>query len=706
MSYFWFLLWLISPFIAISENNLLGKKPFSSLDKAQTRPKKQWLEPSHNTHDKALSDKEKGFKPSLISPHQVKKGSAFLAGIYVQMPPGWHSYWSFAGDFGQAPQILFDPLEHVQFRLLPFPTPKRKLFPINKKPAYSFVYEKEFLIPFEVFIEESYPDTSLPLDLNLRWFVCKDVCFPKENKLTLDLKIGSSFKTHSETKKIFDFYKPLFPQSLHLESHYVNRDSYQILHFAFKEKEIQCVDVFPLKAMDFSTTKPSFLKGQPYSCSFQVKKSHSPPPYLSGLLLYSQKGETRSTLFQSHKRQGLIFWFALMAFIGGLLLNIMPCVLPIIFLKFYSIFEFKSLQPKKILFLNLSYVFGILSSFLLLAFVVFFSKQAGESLGWGFHLQSPVFVLFLAFLFVFMAFCFLDKVSFPSVKAPLLFKSQKAFPHFLTGVLSTTSASPCTVPFMASAVGFAFSRSYIEVFVIFLFLGLGLSTPYLILSFFPGFLKYVPRPGHWTEKFKHWLSLPLFLTALWLIWILYLQVDFKLFLLSLTIFPLLWLWIFLQNFVSSYPTKRILNFIFAFLAIVFFIGQSLFFREGKALKPVRPPAQKSLNWNDFEKEKILFDKQTGKNILVVFGAEWCLTCKLNERIFHSQEFKKWTQKNQIHLYYGDWTSQNPEMTQFLESYGQAGVPFYIFFQGEEKFFIFPTLLFKDSFLKDLKRLSQ
>ena len=643
----------------------------------------------------------------LISSHSpAQKSKAFLLGLRIKIPNGWHSYWSFAGDFGQAPKITFQSIKNVQIRALPFPAPQRKAFFMDKKPAYSFIYEKELLIPYEIFIRENYFSDQINFLVDFEVFICKDLCLSQSAKLKLNLKLASSFKTNVKTKKVFDFWLDELPKSSELTSHFKTKDQKQMIHFSFK-KEIKCLDIFPSTKLDFLSSKPVLIHQGPNSCSFQVEKAHSNLQKISGLLLYSQNGEAGSFLFQSDQHKGLsLLWFILMAFLGGLILNIMPCVLPIIFLKFYHILELKNLPARKVLFLNLSYSIGVIISFLFLALFIFISKQTGESLGWGFHLQSPVFITFLAFLFTLIALYLLDLISFPFPRASLLFKDDKLLSHFMTGILSTTAASPCTVPFMAGAVAFAFSRTYMEIFIIFFFLGLGLSFPYLILSFFSRALKYIPTPGPWTNTIKKLFSIPLFLTSLWLIYILYLQVSLKIFLFSLTVFPMLWCWLAVQKLIAKPVIKKIITVVCIGFVLFVFIFQKHFqntVKQDSTLKKVT--VMRDLNWTGFNEDQILFDKQNEKNIFIAFGAEWCLTCKFNERVFQKNKFKQIVRQNQIQLYYGDWTNKTDEITKFLESYNGQGVPFYIFFKGEEKLFIFSTLLIEKPFLKKLKQLS-
>ena len=676
-----------------------------NIKESQSQQTSGNIQKNQNSH---LQFIEGGFELELISQYiQVKKESDFLVGLRIKIPKGWHSYWSFAGDFGQAPKVQWKQIRNVRIESLPFPVPERKKVSINEQESYSFIYEKELFIPFKVLIEEDYDKDHLPLSMNLQWFVCKDICLSKENQLELNLKLRNIFEENKKAQPAFYFWDSFFPKEIDLQSYFQVKDKKLIVHFSFEE-EIQCRDLFPKKKEDFSTTPPVLLSQNVNSCIFQVNRSSSDLPKISGLLLYSKGGQSQSAEFSSYRHKNLaLLWFAFLAFLGGLILNVMPCVLPVIFLKMYNTLEWKHLPARKILLLNLSYVFGIIISFLCLAFIIFISKQTGESLGWGFHLQSPAFVTFLSLLFTLMAFYLLNVVSFSVPKVQLFFKDEKIVSHFMTGVLSTTAASPCTVPFMTSAVGFAFSRSSLEIFVIFFFLGLGLSFPYLVLSFFPKALKHIPSPGRWTEVLKKILSIPLFLTVLWLLWILYLQVEFKLFLFSLGVFPLLLLWLFLQKAFQKAITGKILNFIFICLVIGFFVLQQSVhssFQKDNVIQNKKSSNQ-GLNWTIFHQDKLLFDKQAGKNIFLAFGAEWCLTCKLNERIFETLEFKQLVKDRGLALYYGDWTAKNNEITKFLQSYGQQGVPFYVFFKGEEKAFIFPTLLFKESFFQKLKELS-
>lgn len=656
------------------------------------------------------------YKAKLVTPFtQLKKGEKNQVGLWIHIQPDWYTYWFYAGDYGKTLKAKWKLPKGISITEPSYPLPQRQTYKIGNQASASFVYKKEVLILFDLLIDKDYPHKQASISLDLELFVCKDICISKHSNPSIEIEITTAPLT--ERPFYFDLFKKWQKKQakkIKLKSDFKQQDDNFLINFYF-DNYVKCLDVFPISRQDFSTQKAVLLNQTEKSCSFKLKKNESSLPVLSGLLVYEQGSKTSSSFFKSHKKQTLgILWFILMAFLGGLILNIMPCVLPIIFLKFYNTLELAHVSKAQAMLLNLSYVFGVISSFLILAVLILLFKQSGESVGWGFHLQSPLFVISLCLLFFFMAFYLLNLFTIPTPTASLNFKNKKVFPHFLTGVMSTTAASPCTVPFMASAVGFAFSRSFVEVFIIFFFLGFGLSFPYVVLSFFPHWLKYIPTPKKWMNKIKSLLSIPLFLTILWFLFIVYQQLEFYIFILSLCVFPAAGLLIVIQNFTPKYlyRIKKIASvfvfvLIFAILLSTWYLNK-VFNENDLAYK--QSTTQRSsiyskggLSWYIFSKKQIEESRKKGDKILVVIGAEWCLTCKLNERVFYDRKIIQFLKENKISLYYGDWTNRDPLITKFLESYGQKGIPFYLIYNREMEAKILPTLLFKKRFLKDLNQ---
>lgn len=634
----------------------------------------------------------------LISPFKaVKKGEKIPLGFFFHLNPGWHTYWSYEGETGKPLKVTWEPPEGSKVTPLPWPVPHRyeNLIGENKK-AYSFIYEREVLIPFLLQIPENHEKNNITLKAHLEWLLCKDVCLSQEKNLSLSLKIQDKPLVSKETQKLFHKWKDRSPLKTVMESDFKRKGLKNIIHF---KNPKACIDIYPHQPEDFSPAPPTLIKKKT-GCAFEVLPGSSKLPQISGLLLYkTNEGKVRGANFVSREKAPFsLLFFALLAFIGGLILNIMPCVLPVIFLKLYNTLELKGQTARSFLSLNLSYTAGVISSFLALAFFIFISKTAGESIGWGFHLQSPVFVTLLALLFLIMGFYLLGWISLPLPRTSLNFKDEKPLSHFLTGILSTTAASPCTVPFMASAVGFAFSRSYMEIFVIFFFLGLGLSFPYLLLSFFPGLLSHLPGPGKWMERLKVFFAFPLFATVLWLFYLLFFQLNKKTFLITVILLLLAVLSLLAQKLFKNRGFK------YVFLTFLIGMGTTVIFQKTEQSSPVqkKAPYPESLNVKSFSPNDIFTERQKGKNIFIAFGAEWCLTCKFNERIFHKKPVTDFFKTHSIQFYYGDWTNKNPVITKFLEKYGYKGVPFYIFFKGSERVVIFSSFLTLSSFLKKLQ----
>ncbi|MCY4512973.1 MAG: protein-disulfide reductase DsbD family protein [Bdellovibrionales bacterium] len=638
----------------------------------------------------------------LISPYtHVKPDESFPIGVWIQLKPGWHTYWKHAGSVGVSPKIHFDLPDGVSLKHLPWPIPKRLSLKTEKNSLYSFIYDNEVLLPFEVTVSQGYSHLELPIRLNMEWAVCKEVCSIKKDSYLLTLTMDNSFKFHSKNQQLFHQIK-LNPSSDLLKSEFIRQNQSLILNFKFKNP-VECLDVFPKNHEDFTEDPPQVLKAETRSCSFQVKSSSSLLHKVSGLITYKKQDQILSAEFTALERKlfGLAL-FALFAFLGGLLLNFMPCVLPIIFLKLYNTLELIEKSPKKILWLNITYSAGVIISFWILAFSILAFKSAGQAVGWGFHLQSPLFVTLLALLFTLIGFYLLNLFTLPLPKAVLNVKGEKFFDHFITGVLSTTAASPCTVPFMASAVGFAFSRSYLEIFVIFSFLGLGLSSPYLFISFVPHWFQKLPPPGRKMQLIKSVLAFPLFIVTVWLMYLLSFQLSTRSFFLTLMIFPFIGLYIWSAKSLNRSIVKNIaLGLMSLLIAVLIAFQEKRPSLSEKAAEQTLSLSNPS-SWKKFSLKQISEDRSRGHNVLVALGAEWCLTCKTNEQVFKNEKIKDFLKSNKVQLYYGDWTNGGREITEFLKSYNSWGVPFYVFYRGKEKTVLLPEILLPAPLLKKLQ----
>ena len=245
------------------------------------------------------------FPIELISPYsQIPRGEFFLVGLRISLPKDWNTYWSFSGDSGVPPLIHWAKIEDINIQALPFPRPERKPFSyddFNETIFYTFIYENELLIPFKVFVSEEYEGKTLSLSLDISWGVCKDICVPLFNQLSLELKLADVFKENSESKKVFDSWKAFFPKAPNFKSYAKGVNENLIFSFVFEEETL-CLDIFPKEREHFSTSPPVLIdRHDSKSCSFRVKKAESNISDISGLLIYFQNGQKESSIFEFSK---------------------------------------------------------------------------------------------------------------------------------------------------------------------------------------------------------------------------------------------------------------------------------------------------------------------------------------------------------------------------------------------------------------------
>jgi thiol:disulfide interchange protein DsbD len=363
------------------------------------------------------------------------------------------------------------------------------------------------------------------------------------------------------------------------------------------------------------------------------------------------------------------------ALIGGLILNVMPCVLPVISLKIFGFVSEAGESPQKAFRLSMAFALGILVCFAVLALVVVLVRATGAQVGWGFQFQDARFIVFiscLVFAFALNLFGVYElSVSARATQGLARLASGQGYGSaFFQGVFATILATPCTAPFLGTASAFAFAQPPWITFLVFMVVGLGMALPYLILAIKPEWLRFLPRPGNWMVRVRQFMGFVLIGTLLWLIWILgqmkgvdaIVQLGAALLLISI----LAWIKGCFWNPVST-ARSRILAAAAMCVAILFAAGGYSF---------VTRPSQ--LVWQQFSKDSLEKALASGRPVFVDFTADWCLTCKTNERfaIDTPQVRKAFSKQNTI-LLRADWTKGDPEITEILKSHGRAGVPMYL-----------------------------
>ncbi|MFZ8864486.1 MAG: thioredoxin family protein [Rickettsiales bacterium] len=379
------------------------------------------------------------------------------------------------------------------------------------------------------------------------------------------------------------------------------------------------------------------------------------------------------------------FYILLFALLAGFILNFMPCVLPVIFLKIYHILEQPKDQRKDIIFSSFATILGIVFAFLLLAILAIAFKLIGVSLGWGMHFQEPLFITFLAIIIT--IFC-CNIFGLFTIKLPNLFvtkldhatrQQENFFKHFTTGILATILATPCSAPFLGTALGFALSGSAWDILLIFMALALGFALPYFILIIRPNLLKLMPKAGIWMLKLKYLMGILLIITIFWLIYILYMQTN--IIIISVFAFALLSLTLFLKFKVTI---VNLLNLFFYRLLIILIVILALFLPITHKESQHQPEFKENF-WLDFKQVNIaelVADKQI---VFVNVTADWCITCKFNEvRLLNRPVFREYVKNNNIIAVKADYTNSDAEIKLLLNSVGRYAVPTYIIFSQQNK----------------------
>ena len=613
---------------------------------------------------------------SLIKDHSdFVPGTSINIGLKVSMDKGWHTYWRNPGDSGGPIEIDWNLPKGFSISDIKWPLPEKIEYP----PLMTYGYEDFVIYPMVLSIPADYSDDYFEMNADI--LICADVCIPESGK------ISSNLLDIESDSLIYEWLESVPSKSLPITTS-LNDNNLEI-KFTF-EKEIKEIYFFPDEnnSIDYSSKQNFYKKDDGYFLS--IKLFNDEFQNVSGVLDIDGTGYNVSNgKFEDFNEEGLSLITALIfALIGGLILNLMPCVFPVISLKVLSFVSMGGSSPRKIRNHALVFTVGVIASFMLIALTIVLLKQAGNFVGWGFQLQSPLIVGLLSLVMVFISLVLITDNSFGESLTKLgnIGGSENGYySSFLTGLLAVVVASPCTAPFMGAALGYALIQPTGETVPIFLSLSLGFSLPYLLLAANPKLIDFLPKPGDWMVTLKEFFAFPMLATALWLLWVFSLQVNQ-----ILVIFLLIgWLLLALNFWIFQKDYKKINKVIFLGISIfsmIYFLPET---EEIETEKNIIIGS--ATEWYEGIEDDL---RNKNQPYFINFTAAWCITCQSNEiTAFSKDGFKSLLEEKNIEYIKADWTNRNDAITRSLKKYGRSGVPFYVYWEpGFENPKILPAIL--------------
>ncbi len=616
----------------------------------------------------------------------------------IKLARDWHTYWRDPGDVGLALSLLrANDAENIKSLTINWPFPKRRIDNMGGQNYLSHIYENRVLFPLTVKQKQENFDAKLSFAIQMS--VCHNICIPISGILTRSMT--ANYVASEQIRADFANAMAAVPREILLFEADLNvwreeNANGEVIALLISGKEKNVQEIFLEKensAAEIGFYAPQknaekwrfpLITPQKYSNNFpRIRASLQSdngelfttiiPPDAWQILEKKSSGLENNSENAPLKMGRFFLLMLISAFLGGVILNAMPCVLPVLSMKLLHVLKHSGASRKNIGRAFFASALGIWLAFIFLGFLVAALRQAGISVGWGFHFQSPIFVMGLGVILLFFALALLDWVDLilPNWLVQKLAvqgeKETSFIGHMASGVLATALATPCTAPLVGSAVAFAFSQPLLPLLLILFTMGLGLSAPYVLVAIYPQAISWLPKPGKWMLYFKTIMGAGLLLTALWLLWILRQQIS-----------PIaLGIWCSLLVIVAALLRLRLLRFS-AIILFVILLGFAFALVNSTNHFSRNSAAVEKNAWQDFEESLLEKHVADGKIVFVDITADWCLTCLFNKQtVLNRNPVSSLLKSPRIITMRGDWTDQNEDIRKFLTKNQRQGIPFNI-----------------------------
>ena len=656
----------------------------------------------------ASTGKSRFVEVALVSEEaSVAPGRPFRVGLHMRIAKGWHTYWKNPGDAGLPARLKWTLPEGFTAGPIQWPAPDR----IPAPPLMSYGYKEELLLPVEITPPRNLGARDVTLAVKADWLECAEACLPGKAELDLTLPASRESPKPSETAPLFAEARRRLPapptgwslsaeagpralalsfraaEGAHAESAYFFAEDPKLTEHAVPQGFEALGDGYrvTLKPAPNAPGRPGRLQGvlvvvgadRPTAVQVDVAVAAGDPAPAPSYAAPRSLGSRHVTTLK------LALGFA---FVGGLILNLMPCVLPVLSLKVMGFVRQANGQAGHVWRHGLVFTVGVVLCFWLLAGALLVLRAGGERVGWGFQLQSLPFLVVLAGLFLLLGLNLFGvfEVGESLTGAGNLLTARSGLAHsFWNGVLATVVATPCTAPFMGSALGYGLSQPPLVALAVFTALGLGMASPYLLLSVVPGLLRFVPKPGPWMDGFRQLMGFFLMATVAALVWLFGQQagVDGVGVLLAALLLTAFGAWMYGRP--SRTPRGRVLRTTMALGLMAAGLGVGLVraFEPGPGGPGLGArPTSTGLEWQEYSASKLAQLRAQATPVFLDFTAAWCLTCQVNERVSlaHGSVVERFRREGIVALR-ADWTRRDDHITDALASYGRQGVPVYVLY---------------------------